>query len=151
MSTMAAGVVIALLTPSAMAADRYDQFRLWVVCSPVAVVVEELGKDAKKIGLRKADIETTVRSRLRGARLYAEDAPSDLYARISVLSRSYSIEMHFMKLVQDLGGRMGQATTWDTGMIGTHGNNPNHILSKVGQHTERFIDEYLRVNGEVCE
>ncbi len=43
------------------------------------------------------------------------------------------------------------ATTWGVGSTGTHSRNPNFILSSVSQHTDKFIDEYLRVNADACK
>lgn len=42
------------------------------------------------------------------------------------------------------------AITWDFGVAGTHGADSNYILQGIARHTDRFIDEYLRVNSEAC-
>ena len=131
--------------------SSHDLFRLWTVCMPVGLSVEDLGEGAAKIGLRERDIETAVRSRLRGARIYEAEASYELYARVSVVDRAYSIDMEFLKMVKDLSGKVGYATTWNTGALGTHNNNPNHILGSVAKFADHFIDEYLRVNGKACK
>ena len=75
-----AGLIVALTLCSvapALAQDeevtRSDRFHLWNDCKPLKLVVEDLNNNAAEIGLTKDAITTTVRSRLRGARIYGED------------------------------------------------------------------------------
>ena len=69
-------LTLCVATP-ALAQDEiepsYDRFRLWNNCQPFTLVVEQLGDDATEIGLKKDTIETTVRSRLRAARIYTDN------------------------------------------------------------------------------
>lgn len=44
----------------------------------------------------------------------------------------------------------GYATIWESGSIGTHGNNSGFIIQSLAQHTDKFINEYLRVNADAC-
>ena len=71
---VALSLMLAAPTGAAEKVTRIDQFELWNGCGNVRMVVEDLSDGAGKVGLRKADIETAVRSRLRGARIYAESA-----------------------------------------------------------------------------
>ena len=48
-------------------------------------------------------------------------------------------------------GLDNRAKTWDVASTGTHGQDPNFILSSVAQETDKFIDEYLRVNADACK
>lgn len=124
-----------------------------------------LSEDAEKIGLTRESIETTVRSRLRGARIYNEELGSELaflFVHVDVFSNAFNIRLEFNKFVSFMpimnhlgtivhpGGR-STVSTWDTGGMGTHGNNPQFILQTLGQYTDIFIDEYLHVNEKVCE
>ena len=34
---------------------------------------------------------------------------------------------------------------------GTNGGDPGYVLSLVSQYTDKFIDEYLRVNEDACK
>ena len=45
----------------------------------------------------------------------------------------------------------GVAATWHRGSIGMHGDRPSSILSAIALYTDKFIDEYLRVNADACE
>ncbi len=42
------------------------------------------------------------------------------------------------------------AATWETGSLGTHGGDAGFILQAVAEHTDKFVNEYLRVNDEAC-
>jgi len=56
-----------------------DRFDLWNNCAPMDLIVERLPDDATEIGLKKEAIETTVRSRLRAARLFNADKYDGYY------------------------------------------------------------------------
>ena len=174
---IAAALGAALLSTPAGAGDVTDpdRFQLWSECQPVSLTVEDLSEDAAEIGLTKEAIEVAVRSRLRGARIYGDGDKGigNLYVRVSVNGKAASLEVRFQKVVIDalrlirrfpskainLRDEFSElenahitnlAATWETGAIGTHGNDSGFILNAVGQHTDQFIDEYLRVNAEAC-
>ena len=67
---LAATLLLIDASASAVEVSDQDRFQLWNGCRPVDVLVVSLSEDAGKIGLRTEYIETTVRSRLRGARIY---------------------------------------------------------------------------------
>ena len=154
-----------LLTAASASADEvndWDRFRLWNACRPVGLLVEGLSDDAGEIGLRQGDIETAVRSRLRGARIYAETGREYLYVRVIVVGPAHSIhvglERHvevwlpFWAKPEEMGPLAGFAATWDSGSAGIHGRTgAAFILSSVALHTDKFIDEYLRVNEDACK
>ena len=166
MESMMRRLVMAILLLAATPAlaeevNDWDRFQLWNACRPVGLVVEGLSDDAGEIGLRQSDIETAVRSRLRGARIYHETAREYLYVRVTVVGPAYSIEVglnrhvevwlpHWVK-PEEMGPLAGFATTWDLGSTGTHGRTgAAFILSSVSLHTDEFVDEYLRVNADAC-
>ena len=133
--------------------SEFNRFRLYSACSPVHLLVESLSKDATDIGLTKEDIITTVRSRLRGARIYtSEQKFPQLYVNVGVAGRAFSFSVELAKFVSDLETDLiYPATTWQTGGGGTHGNDPGYILQGIGQYIDRFIDEYLAINESACE
>ncbi|MDE0201648.1 MAG: hypothetical protein OXK73_04360 [Rhodospirillaceae bacterium] len=153
---------LALIATSASAeevSDR-DRFKLWNGCRPVDLVVEGLTDDSGEIGLHREDIETAVRSRLRGARIYDNDASPYLYVNVNVVGRAYAIGFEFTRYVEvaipfwlkpeGMGQLTGFASTWVTGSTGTHGSSAGFILSAVARHGDKFVDEYLRVNADAC-
>ena len=149
---IAAALLLTAASASAGEVSDYDRFRLWNVCRPMGLFVEGLSDDATAIGLTMEAIEVAVRSRLRAARLYSDDAWSYLYVNVNVLSSGYGTKVEYNKSVMDIATMLERrAATWDTGGVGTHGQDPNFILSYVVQHADAFIDEYLRVNADACK
>ena len=150
-------LAVALLTAGSTTAQEetvtvVDKFDLWNECGRMTLVVEELDDDATAIGLVREDIVVAVRSRLRSARIYtAERYGPSLYVNVNVTPRAFNVSIKYRKIVYDPVSEITLiATTWDTGGAGTHGDDAGFILSAVSQHTDRFIDEYLRVNEEAC-
>lgn len=140
----------------------HDYFQLWGACARVSLEVGDLPKDATEIGLRKEDIETAVRSRLRAARLYLDiNAAPTLAVFVHVHGSAYSVDVEFWKFVEDettwskmpkgLNRLHGFAPTWEKGALGTHGGDYSYVLSAVGRYADKFIDEYLRVNEDACK
>jgi len=130
------------------------------------------------VELAEGTIETLVRSRLRAARLFSdltfedwlgesmkrklnnqptEDLPSPprttLGVGIHIVGQAYDIELEYLKdqMIDPITGSMYPLTTWESGSLGTHGDDPNFILSHLSQMTDKFIDEYLRINADACK
>jgi len=126
-----------------------DKFKLYTGCSDVDLLVE--GIRPNDVGLTKWQVETTARSRLRGARIYDADAGPWLYVQVNVLGPAHII-IELKKSFYDLEGRVGTASAWRVGAIGTHGRGDSgYILQGVGEFVDSFIDEYLRVNAPACD
>ena len=149
---LAAALLLTAASASAGAVSESDRFYLWNECRPTSLFVERLPDDATATGLTEEAIEIAVRSRLRAARLYSDSALSYLYINVNVVGRAFGIGVEYNKYVRDLATKLERrATTWDVGSTGTHGGDSNFILSGVTQHTDEFIDEYLRVNTDACK
>ena len=155
--------VLMLVTACVQAQDTHDEleyirylnsmFELYTACAPVHLVVEDVPPDAAKIGLTRDQISLTVRSRLRGARIYDRvEGEPHLYVNVNVVgvSFSYSVELK-QSLINPEQGIDGIASTWNTGGLGTHGGSLGYILQVIGQATDRFIDEYLEINESDCK
>ena len=156
------GPIVALLVLTATTpigvedVSSMDRFELWNVCQPIDLLVEHLGDDAVKMGLTREAIATTVRSRLRATRLYRRSSRPYpyLYVKVDTLSggggTAVNVSLEFTKQVLDrISGHHGAASTWDTGAVGWA--DAASILSTVSQLTDKFIDEYLRVNESACQ
>ncbi len=148
--TVALALVLAVPAGAAEKVTDYDRFQLWNSCQPMDLFVSDLHKDAD-IGLTREAILVAVRSRLRAARLYeADELFSHLYVNVNVVGQAHNISIQYYKHLEDTAsGETGYAATWDTGGTGTH-RSADYILSGVSQYTDRFIDEYLRVNADSC-
>ena len=148
----AAALLLTAASTSAGEVSDYDRFRLWNACSPMGLLVERQSDDATAIGLTMEAIEVAVRSRLRAARLYSDDAWSHLYVNVNVIRSVYGTNVEYYKSVMDIATMLERrAPTWETDAVGMHGQDPNFILSSVVQHADAFIDEYLRVNADSCK
>ena len=128
-------------------------FKLFADCQPMQLIVEDLRSDASDIGLTKASIQAAAESRLRSARLYDSDPLTYpyLYINVNVVGRAFNIGLEYSKPVYDpLSDSHGVATTWNKGMVGTHGGDAGYILSSISELMDTFLVEFLRVNEEAC-
>ena len=136
--------------------ERLQQFKLFVNCQPVYLVVEDLHNmpHAEKIGVTKAAIINAAESRLRSARIYTDNSanPYALYINVNVLRSAFSVYIALEKMLYDYRTRLDSpATTWHNGTTGTHGQNSGYILSSVSSLIDQFLVEYFRVNEKACE
>lgn len=162
--TLPTVALVLALAASSTAAEKItetDRFRLWAGCAPVAELIDGVDGDVERLGLDRGDIVTVVRSRLRRARIFDDAAHDWLFVSVVVSGLAFSVEVDFMRNVEVLvpawnGPKgtlrlVGFTATWDSSATGTHANNPSYILSAVARHTDKFIDEYLRVNATACK
>ena len=130
-----------------------ERFELWTDCRPVPFQAHALG-DATKIGVTKTRIETAVRSRLRGARIYTDSSrgsPFFLSIIVFVRGAAYSIELELNKTLLDpISSTAFPTPTWGREHWDTHGGNRGYIMALVGEFMDEFIDAYLRVNEDAC-
>ena len=132
-----------------------QRFGLWYACKPLNLVVEDMSDDGREIGLSRSRIETAVRSRLRAARIYTDQLTwpyGHVHVNVEVAGPTLYASMAMKKWVKDhTSGLSGAAQTWTIAGLGPHGDRPEYILSAVARHTDKFIEEYLRVNADACE
>ena len=148
-----AAACLAVAAPAAAeTVSDLDRFKLWNQCGAMELFVVRQTKGAPELGLRKEAIANAVRSRLRAARIYADETHTRLRVRVTVLNSAFSIRVSFMKAVQDeLTKLRGGIATWSLSSTGTHGGDAGYILSFLAEHIDIFIDEYLRVNAAACK
>ena len=116
-------------------------------------MVEGLHDTAKSIDLTKARIATTVRSRLRAARVYTDEVSAPyVYVNFNVVGAAFSLDLRLYKWMFDwASARNGVTSAWETGLTGTYGGQGgDYIISTIAESTDAFVDEYLRVNEEAC-
>ena len=156
--TLALLPLAALLTPMAPgqdAASRRERFELFNACRPMQLVLDVPPDRAAAIGLTEGALQAAAESRLRAARLYTEDLEradgAYLYVNVNVVGEAFGILVKYKKMVTDAFGKVGTATTWNSGFVGTHGSGgASFILSNLSQHLDEFLAAYLRVNEEAC-
>ena len=114
--------------------------------------VGDISDDGISAGLTKEAIEVAVRSRLRAARIYRENAGHWLSVSVTVVGNSFSIVTGFNKSVLDIMTNLQYgAPTWSQSGTGSHNGGITFILHQVSQKIDVFIDEYLRVNEDACK
>jgi len=147
-------VVLVLGVAAAQSPEqRLERFELFNDCEPMYLLVERLPADAAGIGLSEQRVQAAVESRLRSARLYDSFrfANTYLYIRVAVVGGAFHISFEFNQRVRTLdSGLTGTATTWRSGITGTHGRDAGYIMSAVSELMDFFLSEYLRVNEEAC-
>ena len=149
--TVALALVLAAPAGAAEKVTEQDRFELSNGCRPMDLVVETLPKAATDIGLTGEAVIVAVRSRLRAARLYDDDASASLWVSINAAGVAHGIIVGYFKPVRDEASGISQiAMTWFTGSTGMHGRNSSYVLSAVTGRVDKFIDEYLRVNADAC-
>ena len=147
---MATGLLGRATPLSADEINWVDRFQLGNVCEPVDLIVEAIDRNEKAVGLTYESIITTVRARLRAARLYHSDSRPYLYVNVHALPPAFAVRVAFYKPLSDpISGWNTVAITWEKAVIGK-GADADYILSRVAQLTDKFIDEYLRVNAPAC-
>ena len=63
---------------------------------------------------------------------------------------AFSISVEYNKRITDAFGVSGSATTWDSGITGTHGSDAAYIVSLLSQILDKFLAAFLRVNEPAC-
>ena len=160
-SWLLAAFLLSASSASAEEVSDRDAFSLWAACAPVALEVGDVSERGREIGLRRVDIETAVRSRLRAARLYLDvTAGPVLVVLVRVFKGVFAVDVQLFKAVEDRSAwssmpdgvdqLFGFASTWENGNIGIS-DNAHFVLSVVEHYTDKFIDEYLRVNADACD
>ena len=137
------------------------RFQLFNSCKPLATNVgfntAWVPSDGKVIEmpfpLTEEEIQVTVESRLRSARLYdaGEDADAELNVVVSVVNSDFKASLAYSRYLQNSAGFSDWMKTWWIEREATHGNySSGYILSKVSKLSDTFVAEYLRVNESAC-
>jgi len=108
-----------------------DRFELWNDCLPVGLFIVPLNEETKAFGLTEDRIRTLVESRLRAARLYADNNLFFVYlsGRVGIAGGAHSVDVWVIRSVKTFfKGMTGEAATWERGRLGAHGGNAGFIL-----------------------
>ena len=157
------------------AKTQRDYFNLWYICTPIPFGVQI---SQNELGITRQEVETSIRARLRSARIYQSDSSiwknnegkttgglGYFAIRVGLYenAKAFRVEAHFSKLYEDptpskpksYEGAMNNLTSWKRDVSGTYSSNnsisKNFILSSITPLVDEFIDDYLRVNQAACE
>lgn len=107
------------------------------------VVINNLSASTPPIGLTIGTIRARTEHRLKQAQIQIDKRPDPyLQITIHVDGSGHAIQIHLMRFIQFYAnGELYQrhAATWQISMIGTHGNDIEHVW----RNLDRFLDEFL--------
>lgn len=147
----------------------HPRFHLGGDCQPMALLVhtltpqtitEALSLYPANFQLENIDVETAVRNRLHAAHVPiikpSPSVSSGLSVFVRVVGETFEIDIRYRKrLIDPISGEAGLVKTWELSdpayvIPRAHNGDPEYILYWVSKYTDKFIDEYKRVNGGTC-
>lgn len=155
--------------PAGLARET-ERFELWTGCRPLRFSFSMSNENDLMIGSTAEHAESLVRSRLRAARIYSDwtappkrdwadiemsAVPPMLLVRGHATSKGWgAVYLDLSKPLTDpASGVTRFATTWrasnDPPLLFGHASGPS-FLEALSIGTDKFIDEYLRVNADAC-
>ena len=115
------------------------------------VVVEDLSKATTSTGLTSEKIRARTEHKLKQAGLQIDQRPDPyLHITIPVDGAGHAIHFNLMRLIQyNANGVLYEkhAATWQMSMIGTHGNDAEHILKNLDGYLDEFLLSYKSANA----
>lgn len=150
------GIIIGtfiLASTTVQAQDFQSEWQLYTACAPVNLHIRYHSHNEGKLQLYERTIATTVRSRLRAARIYTDSTSTPLLAvTVKVFGNAFSFQFTLIQLLLNLvTNTEGTGATWTVDDVGTHGYRAEYILQAISETTDLFIDEYLAVNEPACK
>lgn len=144
--------------------NEQERFELWNGCLPVRLyvsVTEFFAPDAFSPSNLQSKAEAIARSKLQDARLYHPGSVNlvspALYLMLFLEYEEFEIHTSYRKTVIDFAtNESGYIITWTLDyephfkISRKHNTDPEYVLHRVAKHTDRFIEEYRRVNADVC-
>ena len=119
----------------------------------VAVVIEGLDADERRLGLTKDRIRNRVELRLRSAGLTpgtdSRENRTALYVNVNATKTAYIISVEYQRPVDFTTGNQqyrSLAGTWQSSSVGTHVRSGAVIMNTLDQHLDKFLNEYLKAN-----
>ncbi len=123
----------------------------------IIVVVETIGSDAERDGLRRTMVQTAVELRLRRNGIpVADAAPSALFVAVNTLRHSeldgayaFCVKVRLVTAVQveATGRTVVGATIWSVNAVGLVGtSNARTLRDSVLELVDQFSNDYLAVN-----
>jgi hypothetical protein len=144
---------VGLLTAGAAVAQEQPA-RLLRGIGSVDVVVEDVGKEASRCGIRSTGLETTLRTALQISPIRQDlDAGAYVYLRGLFLASetqclyTLSLELRSTVSIEETGAQ-GIASIWRTGFIEATGigQAPHRIRGAVESMADEFVSDWTRAN-----
>ena len=141
------------------------RFALWNSCLPVRlyVTLREFAAPDALLSNLQPKAEAVARSKLQDAGLYHPGSVNPvspaLYLLLFLKYEEFEIHTSYRKRVVDnVTDMSGYIITWKFELLSDpdfvlsrkHNTDPEYVLHWVAKHTDRFIEEYQRVNMDAC-
>jgi len=121
----------------------------------LGILIETLPNKVLEIGLTQDKLKHTTELKLSEGGIKIQDVTYFLsvpavYVNINVVGNACNISLEIREWVDLERGPSTEvrslATTWSISMLSIHGNDPEHVLSRLSKLLERFILEYKEAN-----
>lgn len=118
----------------------------------IPIVLEDPGEGGTKIGLTSNRMRTVTELKLRkeGIKIIEKSTSVSycfLCVNTMIVGNAFRVELELVEKVKI--SRLDvfyAATTWQNGIIGTHGNDPEYIISALGELLDIFLNDYYKAN-----
>ena len=151
--------------PEIITGSGLDKINPLITCERISLFVRDPVEHGKTIGLTKNKIERAVKSRLVDAGIYTRNATHSLNVFVTTLGIDDLGVVFVMQLSFNQEKEMGYLWEFqDRSLIGpsvnvkwkivklglADGDESDNIVQRIGEFTDLFADEYIRVNTEAC-
>lgn len=114
----------------------------------IPIVIGDPGEGGTKIGLTSNRMRTVTELKLRkeGMKII-EKSTCFLHVNAMIVGNAFRVklELHEKVKISRLDA-FYVATTWQDEIIGTHGNDPEYIVSALGELLDVFLNDYYKAN-----
>ncbi len=114
----------------------------------IPIVIEDPGGGGTKIGLTSNRMRTVTELKLRkeGIKII-EKSTCFLYVNTMIAGNAFRVRLELKEKAKiSRLDAFYAATTWQNEMVGTHGNNPEYIVSALGELLDEFLNDYYKAN-----
>ena len=114
----------------------------------IPIVIGDPGEGGTKIGLTSNRMRTVTELKLRkeGIKII-EKSTCFLYVNTMIVGNAFRVKLELKEKAKiSRLDAFYAATTWQNEMVGTHGNNPEYIVSALGELLDEFLNDYYKAN-----
>jgi hypothetical protein len=118
-------------------------------------MIEELPKEAEKIGLTQNKIQANCELKFRQHGIEPTDTTSRntyLYVECNTVGNAFHIELQFERPIEFIAEKkifVMTGTTWTRGITGLHGGKSEYVTQMLNQLLDIFLNEYLKANPTI--
>ena len=126
--------------------SRGDRFKLYNLCAPMGLVIQDPSANATAIGLTAAQLEKLAVDRLESVALHETDAPTVLH----VAANPSGVRLSYMKPVIDVASKETELMRTYYKFAKVNDASVAGVMLAVSHLLDSFLIEYQRVNRSEC-